>query len=27
MTTVWDLVQRRLEARYGRAYVQDVGRR
>ena len=27
MTTVWDLVQRRLEARFGRAYVQDVGRR
>jgi polar amino acid transport system permease protein len=27
MTTVWDLVQRRLEARYGRAYVQDMGRR
>ena len=27
MTTVWDLVQRKLEARYGRAYVQDMGRR
>jgi len=27
MTTAWDLVQRRLEARYGRAYAADTGRR
>jgi polar amino acid transport system permease protein len=27
MTTAWDLVQRRLEARYGRAYAADPGRR
>jgi polar amino acid transport system permease protein len=27
MTTAWDLVQRRLEARYGRAYATDTGRR
>jgi polar amino acid transport system permease protein len=27
MTTLWDLVQRRLEARYGRAYAGDVAHR
>jgi polar amino acid transport system permease protein len=27
MTTAWDVVQRRLEARYGRAYATDAARR